>query len=152
MVSAREVHWDQPEPRPEGDREPKDAGKVIEAQQEAHRLRSGIGYVLGALGIVLIGVVGIGAFCRLSEMTNPSTEIELRFEMVRMAAHAVVAVALVYFGYQLVRLGERLNLPPSLINSGQVDMVRAILGTRTPASEVSKQLEALSKVAGGIKK
>jgi len=60
-----------------------------------------------------------------------------------MAAHAVVSVATVFFGYTMIRAAERLLVPKRLLQDKQdVEVIRAILGIDTPTNTIASQVKA----------
>lgn len=113
------------------------------AVADMDRLRRFIGAAFAVFGIIVVVFTALAAFDSLKTEHVPTTANELWFALARMLAHTVVAIAIVYFGYQLIRLGERLNLPSWLVQTDRVEMVRALLGVRTPALEAKKVLEKL---------
>ena len=72
---------------------------------------------------------------------------------VSVGGHVVIAVALVWFIYQLLRAAERMILPRHL--SSDPEVARTLLGINTPQREMARMLKqifsmvARSKVGEG---
>lgn len=117
------------------------AALIEEAQQYAvyARRRNLLGIGLVFVGIVLVAVLLFRSIAGLDDAVKAEPKL-VAYAIALLATHAVVTVAGVYFGYQLIRAGERLLLLPKTIESAEVDRIRALLGVETPASAAGKAL------------
>ena len=64
--------------------------------------------------------------------------------LAKLIGHSVITLALVFFGYSLIRAGERMHVPRWLLRDARdVEVIRAILGFDTPLSTAVKLTERL---------
>lgn len=95
-----------------------------------------VGYVVGIIGMGL--VVGIlwtshGSLAHLLPLADVSDR-HFHFLIVLIASHAIVAVAGIAFGYQLLRAAERMLMPHWWVRNPEIAAV--MLGMRHPARDV----------------
>jgi hypothetical protein len=122
------------------------------------RVRRSFGYVLmiaafasmGALGVwSLLGIDGI------SSLNAKGNTEPLELLLVKSGAHAIITLALVWFGYQMLKAGERLILPHWYAEKS-IGIGKLFLGIQEPAKATMKQLEkvtdALSTVVRPVAK
>lgn len=136
-----------PPPAPPGDQteaEPAE-GWTDKALHKADLLRKALGIVCGLASLGIVFWVVTDTFEDLRRTTRVHNEYELTLALMRLGGHAVVAVAVVFFAYQLLRVGERLGVPSRLLRSENVDVVRAILGVRVPTAELVKTVRELKE-------
>lgn len=96
----------------------------------ASRWRRSVGYGLGGVAIAGVGAAFWYSLWLLSKEAAPVKDIEEKFRLGQLAAHALISVAGIYFGYQLMRVAERLVVP----HWWKPPMVRAMLGVERPLS------------------
>jgi len=69
-----------------------------------------------------------------------------RLFLATLAVQAIVSVAAVYFAYTMLKVAERLSLPPRLLRDAKdVELVRAILGIDTPAKAATDQIKSVAE-------
>ena len=59
---------------------------------------------------------------------------------------------MIFLGYQLIRVAERMLMPRWLTSRENVDVMRSLLGVDTPADGATKTLKALSEVIEKVRK
>ena len=69
---------------------------------------------------------------------------------IRMLAEALVSIALIFFGYQLLRVAERMLAPPSLLTRDNIEVLRALIGIETPADGASRIIKSATDLANSI--
>lgn len=95
----------------------------------ARRVR--VGHTLGAIAISGIAVLGWWSLAELARVEpGPQDEHGVRIFYARVTAHAVVTVALIWFGYQVLRIAERLALPQFFY--ANLKAAKLALGIETP--------------------
>ncbi|MFO0627849.1 MAG: hypothetical protein U0325_19730 [Polyangiales bacterium] len=128
----------------------------IDFSQKVHSLRRLLGGVTGGAALAGFYIVYSTSFehIRLSSdefhwrievcarMRAPISVSAMRYEFAayvgELITHAVVAIATVLCLYQLLRVAERLILPPSLLNPSFIDVLRTLIGVRSPAKEAQR--------------
>jgi hypothetical protein len=109
--------------------------------------RASYGKLLIAIGIGLLVLLFVVSLWTLP-WTRPSAD--LTWGLAVLGAHALVALAAAFFAYQLIRAGERLLIPARVIESADVDVIRALTGVDTPASVARKALKEGVAMGGDL--
>lgn len=78
---------------------------------EVEKARREFGYQLLRVALWAVPVLIVGSLALLHTIAPPPDPRHDRFVLIRLAAHAVVTVAAVFFFYQVAKLGERMALP-----------------------------------------
>jgi hypothetical protein len=114
------------------------------------------GYILSALGIAFVAWTLRQAMSELGELRSHPPG-DLRVLAAIAAAHVIVGIAAVYFGYQLIRAGERMLVPSHLTeDETKIEVLRVLLGGKEPIASpaeavqqgVEKSVELLKTGAG----
>lgn len=111
-------------------------------------------------GAVLLATVGIGlvvwVLCNASSSIDalvatppppvegkpPPTPVDFRLAVAAILAHAVVAVAAIYFAYEAVRAAERMLVPRHLYTTEQnVEIIHALTGFRSPTKFATEHVK-----------
>ena len=117
--------------------------------------------MVGGTAIVLsaiwVGSSSIDSVAYISPVTPPKEpSVDYHFAYLKFAAHAVVTVTAVLFGYSMIRASERMFIPRWLLREGEVEVIRALLGFESPittALKITKEVgAALADVAQPITK
>jgi hypothetical protein len=116
----------------------------VETYAEDLHVRKWLGYGIGTVGILVVGLTAFWAFWEIAKLREPLTELALRAAYAKLAAHAVVSVAVVFFGYQLVRAAERMILPHWWIQPHHCELLQLLLGVDTPVRASTKTVEKLT--------
>lgn len=125
--------------------------KVDEEVAKSLAIRRWTGLMLGGLGLVWTGGSIVGAFrggaAWLPEDVSAPVPLALAF-----VSHAVPFVAAIWFGYQLLRAGERMLVPHTWVaGASHPDSLRTILGL-THAPKLPKEfVELLTSAVKGTK-
>jgi hypothetical protein len=110
-------------------------GGVVENFAGILRWRRRLGYLLTALSsTAILGTLwysGQG----LSAIPQPTSHEGLYFEIARLAGHSIVAVATIYFFYQVFRVAERMMLPHWWVGRS---MSKTMLGVSDPLTSLRK--------------
>lgn len=107
--------------------------------QATEAQRKTAGAILAGIGILVVGgAIGLGLWNLPGKPAEIADELVLYAHLVHLAEGAVLTAASVWFGYQLIRAGERLALP---IDMAGVD-AKTVLGVRS-ALNIRWVLEAL---------
>lgn len=110
-----------------------------------HRRRR-LGYVLGAASLIVFVLVVVASLVTLHATEKPTTQVEEKFQIGMLVAHAIVTVTLIFFCYQMMRVSERMILPWWWVTD-HVEATRVILGVEDPLSAGTK---ILSKISGWL--
>lgn len=112
-----------------------------------------LGRIAGGIGCLVIMGVLIWAGCHANDVIDkvsaqkdtmtPAMEISI---WVSIGAHAAISIAAIYFGYSMLRLAERMLLPRHLLHDEtKVNVVRALLGVKTPAESAVDGVKQISE-------
>jgi hypothetical protein len=104
---------------------------------ERTRRRNGYALLYGAFASALAFIVA--SLCLLEKVAPPDDQRHDRFVLVRLAAHAVITVAGVFFFYQVAKLGERMATPAWLRQSE---------GIEDPSDAAGKLADEFSRIVG----
>lgn len=127
----------------------------VATEQEALilRRRAWAGISIGGLGIAFVAVV---AWWSLHHLHKSVGSIQSRdaaiVHIAQLIAQSAVAVAVVFFAYQLLRAAERLLLPHWLLRRDHVDLLKLMLGVDTPADGAVKVAQAFQRTAEVLSK
>lgn len=112
--------------------------------------RSVIGLVLGTVGIALIFQVlsyeQKGALEFIQAVGDSFKDKEL-LALTAILAHAAVLVAIVVFGYALLKMAERMLLPLDLAEKA----VHLLVGGGKPAADLPEAVDAVKNIAATLK-
>lgn len=116
-----------------------------------------IGYWVGAIAVIFVGVVLLVAQSEVSSAFDVRQELSQQqfvLVLVRAGFHTALAGAGVYFGYQLLRAAERMILPNWWVSKSP-EAFSAFLGIEHPLRESRRELlrivDLLAKGLGGGK-
>lgn len=125
-----------------GGREENDAGDGDDLKKRGdiivHRRR--LGYALGSAGVVGVGGLLWFAFNALHGLARSEKESVI---VAGLVAHAAVAIAGVFFCYQLIQAAERMLFPHWWLKR-DVEMARLMLGVSDPISAAAKIVDKVS--------
>lgn len=110
-----------------------------EAYLKAGDVRRIIGFFTLGLGSIALGVFVVWSLNALDNLQLPKEEASHPLFYAKVAAHAVISIATVWFGYQLLRAGERMSLQHWLTP----DLARILIGIRGPAEESGARVKDL---------
>lgn len=98
-----------------------------------------MGRLLMAVGVIVVMLILGWAAYHIGEWFKdpPNGEWTFYAALVKLIAHGIVSGAAAWFGYQLVKAGERMMLPLDL-----ADDAKDLLGTSSPL----KQIERIAKL------
>lgn len=133
---------------------PQSTPTAVDSQASWVDQRKTFGMVIGGVGMFIILAAGGLALNHLwsEKIDKNATRSALWIFSVKLGAEAVVAVALVYFGYQLLRAGERMLMPHWWVTAGQIDVLRAMLGIDSPVDGAVKGISKLTDAVDEIRK
>ena len=118
-----------------------------EIAKEASSRRSA-GWAMGIVGLVVVVVVLMWAVCNVNAVIQEK-DVSAYLMIIAMSAHAVISIAAVWFGYQMLRAAERMFVPQRLMNdSKDVEVLRALIGITAPTTAAADQLKALTTITG----
>lgn len=125
---------------------PTDAEKAEFKKRYDHQhARLTLGLWLGGGAIAGILLVAGFTFCHIDSIdakSDPTNAFAFKVMIVKFGAHATVALALIYFFYQMLRLAERLSLPFWWFENN-IEIARTLLGIRDPMRAVLGTLKDL---------
>lgn len=128
-----------------GGRGPGAEGTDPRQQGDIIQNRRNLGYLIGLLGVAGVVFLIWRSFCEINELTQGRSD---KLVIAGLVAHGIVAVAGVFFCYQLIRAGERMLFPHWWL-SRDVEVAKVMLGITDPVSQATKILQT---VAPTIKK
>lgn len=118
------------------------------------RRRSWAGIGVGTAGFAVVVHTGLQAFDRFAheDLSRLKASRELAWMFgVKVLAEAIVSVALVYFGYQLLKVAERMLLPHWWASKDNIDVARAMLGIDSPVDGVGKAAQSFADTAKSLR-
>lgn len=125
---------------------------LSEEEVSVLRRRAWAGVSLGLLGIMAVEEV---ARRSLHHLHQPVGDIRSRdvaiVHIAQLIAQALVAMAVVFFAYQLLRAAERLLLPYWLLKRDHVDLLKMMLGVETPVDGATKLVEEVRRTVEASK-
>lgn len=125
-------------------RRPVDAGIAF---YEATSRRAMVGYVLGIIAITGVSIVVYSTFCSLDNISSKlDWNNNTTMASVVVGAHAAVAIAAMAVVHQLLKMSERLLLPETLIDERDVEMVRALTGSRAPSDRIQRTIASAATI------
>lgn len=130
-----------------------DGKQLVADSLAAQRHRLWTGRVLGAVGAVIVLWIGHAALVRIAaESTAAKSRYDVWMFAIKVLAEASVSIAMIFFGYQLLRVAERMMVPPSMMTRDNIDTLRALIGVETPVDGASRAVRSLTDLAQTIKK
>lgn len=106
------------------------------------------GYALGLAALSGASTIVIESAYYLRDFAPPGTELEWKFVLTKLAAHATISVAAVWFCYQMLRAAERMAIPSWWITE-HVEGAKLVLGITDPGTA---GIEIVEKVASALAK
>ncbi len=115
-------------------------------EPETMRGRRWVGYVLGLIGF---GCVLGPAYLALKSINQidvaalaaPNHRQTVALLAVKVGGEALISIALVYFGYQMLKAAERMVLPHWWATKENLPVVRTMLGIDSPVDGAGRALK-----------
>lgn len=113
-------------------------------RNEIYDRRQNLGYAIGVLAILIILGFGVSAVCFFKDLAHPAKDdwVGLHFTYALIAGHAVVALAMVWFCYQLIRLAERFLFPAWWAEKAEIARIM-LHGVEHPAAMAKEWMSEL---------
>lgn len=106
------------------------------------RERKEAGRAAAGLGVVIVGFCALTAFASMDALLDEHQGTPAPVLIAALVGHAIVSAAVVFFGYQLVRVAERMYVPRHLMEDVKsVEVLRALLGIKHPSTLLLDQLK-----------
>jgi hypothetical protein len=108
------------------------------------RIRRGAGGCIGVIGIAVVAYVVVSAIGHVNDAISRAPEGKEYLAIVAVAAHTVISLGAVWFGYQMLRAAERMFVPRRFLSDAKdVEVLRALIGINAPTTAAADQLKVL---------
>ena len=111
------------------------SSRDLEEQFEGEvELRGHVGYLAGFISVFGVATLAWFSLTHLDGMKEPTTTYGEKFALAKLAAHAAISIAVVFYLGQMLRAAERMVLPYSWARNPLLASV--VLGVKLPATAV----------------
>jgi hypothetical protein len=122
---------------------------LLEEIQGSSNFRRTTGIILTGLGIADVGAVLYSASHNLPDLAKTTTDSTIAIAL--LSAHGVLGVAAIFFGYQLLKMAERLFVPKFVLEGKDVEVIRALTGVDHPTKFALDHVKNLVELLKAVK-
>lgn len=126
--------------------------------EKRHTFGTWSGVFGGAVILIVLGWTALHAGEGLKDIREAARDDKLsaaveRTVWISIGAHTLVAIAGVFFGYQLIRLAERMFVPRRLLEDvRQLEVVKALVGVDTPVKAAADGMKDIAENLAAVAK